>query len=418
MTASASSPTVSTSPKGKRFDQRKQAILDASGALFNRHGLRDATLAMVAAEIGLNLKSLRYYFKRKEDLVATAFLHAIDLHRSLIDTAMVEPTADARLRRFIVEYFALQLRVRRGEQAEFVHFGDLRALTEPQATRVFAEYIDLFRRLRALLHHPGQPWDKATLNARTHFLISQLLWSVVWLGYYLPEDVDRVAQRFATLLTHGLTGNRPLPTPVTVDLLPNADDGERLSQESFLRAATELINANGYRGASVDRISAALNVTKGAFYHHNDTKDGLVVACFERTFGVMRRAQNAAIADNTMGLDRLAGATISLVEHQMRPAGTLLRTAALTAIDIHLRDEMTFQMNQLTARFQDMMIDAIADGSGPVCDVRIAAQMVTAVINSTEELPRWVPGASIDTVVDLYVRPLFQGLLPDATLGG
>ena len=48
-------------------------------------------------------------------------------------------------------------------------------------------------------------------------------------------------------------------------------EDKRLNQEAFLRAATQLINAHGYSGASVERISAELNVTKGAFYHHNKT---------------------------------------------------------------------------------------------------------------------------------------------------
>ena len=407
--ASAPSATV----KGRKFNARQQEILAASGSLFNRHGLRDATLAMVASEIGLNLKSLRYYYKRKEDLVAAAFLHSIDLHRQLVEDALHEATLELRLRRFIDGYFALQLRVRKKEQAEFVHFGDLRALTEPQALGVFAAYIDLFRNFRTLIHPPGKVRNKPALNARAHALISQLLWSVVWLRYYLPEDFPRVAERFATILLHGIAPGRTLPVTTGVDLQERSTDSERLSRESFLRAATELINANGYRGASVDRISAALNVTKGSFYHHNDTKEDLVVACFERTFDVIRRGQNEALRRHDSGFDQLMEATISLVEYQMRPAGTLLRTSALTAIDVHLRDEMNFRMNQLTARFQDMLGDSLTDGSGVSCDVRIAAQMITALINSTEELPRWVADVSAESVVDLYIRPLVRGLLSD-----
>ncbi|MDF2496296.1 TetR/AcrR family transcriptional regulator [Sphingomonas sp.] len=409
--AAAQAPAPRGSGKGHKFDARRQEILAASGALLNRHGLRGATLSMVASEIDLNLKSLRYYYKRKEDLVAAAFLHSIDLHQQLIDASEAEPTPEARLRTFIDGYFALQARVRKGEQPEFVHFGDVRALTEPQASIVFTAYIDMFRRMRGLIHQPGDGWDKQVLNARTHALLSQLLWSVVWLRYYLPEDFPRVANRFGNLLLHGIAPGRPMPEVVGIDLQDDVADGERLSRDSFLRAATELINAHGYRGASVERISAALNVTKGSFYHHNDTKEDLVVACFQRTFDVMRRGQNEALRRHDKGFAQLTEAMVNLVQFQLRPTGTLLRTSALTAIDVHLRDEMNFRMNQLTARFEDMLIDGIADGSGIACDARIAAQMVTGLINSTEELPRWAAGVSANTVVDLYVRPMFSGLL-------
>ncbi len=60
------------------------------------------------------------------------------------------------------------------------------------------------------------------------------------------------------------------------------------AQETFLIAATRLINERGYRGASVEKISERLNVTKGSFYYHHDTKDDLVVACFKRSFDTMR----------------------------------------------------------------------------------------------------------------------------------
>ena len=59
-------------------------------------------------------------------------------------------------------------------------------------------------------------------------------------------------------------------------------------------AATELVNEQGYRGASVDRISARLNLTKGAFYHHHENKLDLIAACFERSFGVLRHVLQAA----------------------------------------------------------------------------------------------------------------------------
>ena len=35
------------------------------------------------------------------------------------------------------------------------------------------------------------------------------------------------------------------------------------------------MNEHGYLGASVQKISERLNVTKGAFYHHIEAKDDL-----------------------------------------------------------------------------------------------------------------------------------------------
>lgn len=396
--------------RGARFAARKQRILEAAGALFNRHGLRDATLALVASEIGLNLKSLRYYFEKKEDLVQAAFLHSIALYRALMDEAVAIDGFEARIRHFIASYFALRARVYRGEQAEFVHFGDLRAIagTAMEAT-VGGAYIDMFRAARRLFR-PDEGGTGPERSAAAHYLISQLLWSVVWLDGYVPEDFPRVADRLSDILLNGLAKAATDPAAGAADVPTPFSSSDRLSQESFLRAATGLINAQGYRGASVERISATLKVTKGAFYHHNETRDQLVVACFERTFDIVRQAQDLAMREETDGLAHVGAAAVSLVTRQMRPEGALLRTSALAAVGPELRDEMKRRLALSTWRFADMLNDGLIDESVRLCDMRIAAETVTATINAAEELQNWVPSATGENVAQLYVRLLLQGL--------
>ncbi len=401
--------------RSDRFDRRKEEILNAAGALFNKHGLRNATLAVIAAEIGLNLKSLRYYFERREDLVAAAFMRSIALHRALAESAIAECGVEARVRCFVRAYFNLRASVQRCERPEFVHFGDLRSLAPPHSDTVWPAYGDMFKAIRRLFIDGDRAWPKARLNASAHMLLSQLLWSVIWASDYLPKDAPRVADRLADLLLGGIaSGNVG-----TADLARFAgppeppDDGrtDRLSTQTFLRATTALINQCGYRGASVDRISAELNVTKGAFYHHNETRDGLVLACFEQTFILLREAQDTALAAETSGLAQVTSAAASLVTRQMRESGTLLRTSALTAIGPELRLRMGHELSRLTLRFNDMLNDGLIDGSVRPCNIHIAAEMVTAMINSAEELSRWVPDATADNAAELYVRPLLEGLM-------
>ena len=394
-----------------RFDRRKEEILNAAGALFNRHGLRDATLAVIAADIGLNLKSLRYYFERREDLVAAAFMHSIEVHQQLARDALVESGIESRIRRFAHSYFQLQASVRCGDRPEFVYFGDMRALTAPHSEVVWPAYGRMFKSIRELFRTREVRWDQARLNASAHMLLSQLLWSVVWGRDYVAQDVARIAERFSDILLRGIAAApvdlarfaASLPIPV------RKDDG--LSQRSFLRTATALINQLGYRGASVERISSELNVTKGAFYYHNDTRDGLVVACFEHSFDLLREEQDAALATQSDGFSRVTAAAVSLVNRQMLDNGTLLRTSALTALEPDSRVRMAAQMSRLTLRFADMLNDGLIDGSVRPCNVRIAAEMISATINSAEELARWVSAATVDNAAELYVRPLLAGLL-------
>ena len=98
----------------------------------------------------------------------------------------------------------------------------------------------------------------------------------------------------------------------------------------------------------------------------------------------------------------------------MSAEGALLRTSALTAIGPELRTEMARRLTLLTWRFADMLNDGMSDGSVRVCDIRIASEMVTAMINSAQELQRWVPSADASNAATLYIRPLLDGFLASA----
>ncbi len=397
--------------KATRFDSRKERILNAASALVNRHGLRDATLAVIAAEIGLNFKSLRYYFKLREDLVSAVFMHSIELHQQLAQQALGEKGIEARIRRFVRSYFELLAAVRLGERPEFAYFGDLRALSAPHSDVVWPAYGRMFKAIRKLFETPEITWDSSRLNAATHMLLSQLLWTPVWTNDYFAEDIPLITRSFGDILLYGIA-SRPVDLSRFADSrLVQAEEGDRLSQSSFLRKATSLINQFGYRGASVDRISAELNVTKGAFYHHNETLDEVVVECFEHSFACVRQAQDAALANQSDGISCIASAAVALVRQQMLDDGTLLRTAALTAVGPDLRQQMAAQMSRLTLRFGNMLNDGLIDSSVRPCNLRIAAEMTTAMINSSEELGRWVKSATVENAADLYVRPLLTGLL-------
>ena len=405
--AGAVLPARATRP---RFDEKRNAVLDAAACIFNRDGVRGATLADVAAAVDLNIKSLRYYFTRKDDLAAAAFLRAIDIYAALIAEASIHAKAEDRVRALVRLYLERTRDVALGTRPPVLHFGDIRALAEPRAGPVFAAFNDMFRSLRRLVHTPAlEQAGRRILNARTHLVMSQLLWSVVWSRRYEPEDLARVGEHVADILLGGLvadgSGWRPRLSPLSI----GHSDAGATAQAAFLRAATILVNDQGYRGASIDRIAAAINMTKGAFYHYHDAKDDLVVACFERTFAMMRLAQ-ARSRGEPNGLQRVVGAACLLVNHQLTDEGPLLRTSALAAVPAPLRNEMTERLDRITSRFADGISDGIIDGSVRPCDAAIAAQMITGLINSTEELPRWVVGTGPADAVSLYATPGILGL--------
>ncbi|MGY2047519.1 TetR/AcrR family transcriptional regulator [Methylobacterium sp. JK268] len=391
----------------RRYAQKRDAILQAAVALFNEAGVKGATLSEVASRVGLMTNSVTYYFRRKEDLAAACFLHTIAVLDGLVARAEAERDPAARLRRLLHLYLTTRAAVATGAEPDIAVLNDVRALPEPQAETVFAAYADFFRRLRGLFDAGGL--DRSERNARTHLLLSVIHSVRLWIDRYEPRDYGRVADRMGDLLIGGLAapgapwapGTLPEPgRPAEADVTP----------EAFLRAATILINEQGYRGASVEKISSLLKVTKGSFYHHNDNKDDLVANCFARSFEQIRAVQDAAEAAGGSGWARLGTVSATLVRRQLGADGPLLRVTAFSALPEALRTETRRTMNRLAERFTFCLVDGMADGSLRAHDPGIAAQLVSSMINAAAELPAWVPGVTCDTAADLYVRPLFYGL--------
>jgi AcrR family transcriptional regulator len=393
-----------------RYNKKKEAIIAAAAGILNRRGVRGMTLADVAASVDLITTSVTYYFKKKEDLAVACFLRGIERFEALIGEALTEPDPPARLLKFLDLYLALHRRIREGEEAPIAVFNDIRALKEPHRPIVGKAYGQFFRKVRSLFRGPGYEWlDRRMSTARTHMILEQIYWSVTWLPRSDLDDYTRVRDRMFDILAHGVAPEGAPWQPNKLPELPPAD-GTDAQRETFLTAATKLINQRGYRGASVEKISEQLNVTKGSFYHHNDAKDELVVECFERTFDVMRRVQSAALAESGDYWQKISSAAATLVEFQLSDRGPLLRSSALSALPEPMRIAMVERANRVSERFAAMISDGVADGSIRAVDPYIAAQMLNATLNAAADLPFTIPDVLAFDAPALYAKPMLMGV--------
>jgi AcrR family transcriptional regulator len=395
-----------------RYDEKQRAILSAATAAFNEKGVRGANLAGIAAAVGLNTASITYYYKKKEDLAAACFLEGIAAY-SKVNQVSVESIGEGdRITAVVDAHFELWSDVKKHARDRPMLFDDIRTLSDRVSQPVFAAYTQMFRELRKFIFSAdtASSLSRSDKNARTHLLLGSLLWLPGWLPFQEIEDYPFDSKGIGDLLIHGLAarGWRPSDARVTI---PIPDPRPR---ELFLRAATRQINDHGYHGASVEKISASLNVSKGSFYHHNQNKDELVLDCFELTFDAIRHAQNAGRTLPCSGLDRLRATCAALAEYQLSDRGPLLRSTALAALPAPSRRQMITRMNRLSDRFASMIVDGIIDGSIRPVDPKLGGQLVNPMINGAAELQRWCPQANPSSISRLYVDPLIRGLYCDA----
>lgn len=390
-----------------RYSAKRDEIVAAATDVLNEDGVGGFTLAGVAKRLGMHPASLAYYFKKKEDLAATCLMSALERLQALIDAALREPTPQEQLTHFIEASFALRRRVRRGEEQPLASLNELRLIDEPHRARVMGGFARLFGGVEKIF--TGFAWMSADgRRARARFVIEQVMWSRLWLETYDEADYARAAARLCDILINGIAAKGQAwraPQLLAPELV---QDGREVNRETFLIAATELINAHGFRGASVDRISAELNVTKGSFYYHNSDKSELVAACFERSFAIIGEILAATKSGN--GWERLCQAVGRLVADNASGRRRLLRAHALSALPLPARGPVMLAFERAAHRFAGVISDGIADGSIRAVDSLIAAELVMATINLAAYVDVWATGMTGHDIFGVYAIPALTGL--------
>lgn len=396
-------------PGPDRFERRRMDIIAAAIPILNGLGFKGMRLTAVAEAIGLRATGVTYYFPRKEELALACLESGLGVFHDLLDQAEQAPDAATRIGRFISLFVERDAAVRRGEAMPLSSFASIRALEGEHRRRAAEGYKRMFRRVRALLDSPELAHvDRTDRTIRTLVLLEQLYWASLWLGDFDLDHFPRLAARITDIVVNGLA-------PPGADLAPGdvelrlADETRDAAKESFLMAATRQINEHGYRGASVDRISASLNLTKGAFYHHNEAKDELVAACFRRSFGIAREAQRRVRDLSGSEFHRLVTAAAGLIRYQLGAEGPLLRTSVLSSMPQEHQFEIMSESYRVSRQFSSLIADAIADGSARPVDPAVAGAMLHAGINVASDV-RILDMSRDADIAARFLRVLFCGL--------
>jgi AcrR family transcriptional regulator len=396
--------------RSRRFDEKRDEIIACATKLINERGVRGMTLADVAEAAGIVPTSIAYYFGKKEALAAACFEDGLRRMEALVEAAGTETTARARITALLKSYFDLKLRIAQGAEPPIPVFSDIRTLSEPWHEAVRGQYRNFFQRTRDLLRTPELAWLRGRgAAARTNIIVEHMFWLGVWLPRHDFEEYPRLCERMLDILLDGiaLPDAAWAPAPLKME----TPRGANAMPDALLIAATRLINQHGYKGASVDKISAALGRTKGAFYHHIDGKDDLVVAGFDRTFDILGAAQNEAMDLPGDAWAKLHSIVAALTEFQISPEGPLMRTSALASLPEIMRLGVIDRSDRVARRFSGLVADGVADGSLRPIDPMIASQMLNAAINAVADRRLASGKVYLERAPRQYAMPMLFGVL-------
>lgn len=399
MTAYATAQSKPTN----RFSQRRSDILDVASNHINQFGVRGMTLTRIAQDLGIDTSSLTYYFRKREDLAVACLERTLEWQHEAASAASRTGYARSAVSSFLGAHFDVHRSDRPGNSPQLTYLGDIRSISPERRTSLLDRYADSFRLIRECFVADNGGRERAHIAASV--VMGCAHWLSVWVNDYADNDFGRIQTRLFELLDRGLGARgRRGATDGTVVLPPREPpSGDALSR--FLRAATELINRDGYHGASVEKIAAELGVSTGSFYHHLDNKDELVLACFERHFTQIEATHTAAREQASAPAERLALIASRLLELQLGEATPLMRASAYQALPPDLRAIVIRRTGQASRHIAGIVADGAATGDLQAVDPAVASQFFASVINAASGLRSWQSQRPVE------VRAVLLGML-------
>ena len=199
------------------------------------------------------------------------------------------------------------------------------------------------------------------------------------------------------------------------------------AREKLLVAGTDLFRRHGFVATSVDQICTEAGVTKGAFFHHFDTKEALAEAClaaWDERFKAMFAAAPFQSIDDP--LERLLTAIDFFVAvfsnpqmHKSCLAGTTVQEVAETHPVLRDAAQACFASGE--EKFQSLLDDACRDRRVPL-DTASLAQLWIATLQGSLLLCKASRDESVVPTnlqhMKHYIESLFTGNRRAATRAG
>ncbi|BAI98647.1 TetR family transcriptional regulator [Sphingobium sp. TA15] len=401
-----------SAPPLSRFERQRGKILDAATMLLNQRGIAGMTLQEVAEQLGLKTTAVTYYFRYKEQLVRAVFEDSLQRLKEMVEQAGKADTPRARVDQYLRIHFDHYAAAMQGKTRPLAILSEMRALEGAARAALMQQYQAVFRGVRAFFGPADTAARKLRLTARTQMLNEVVFWSAIWLKQYDVGDFDTVRRQLFDILDGGIATRPSRALPAALGTGEAVAAGDSYSQ--FLRTATRLMNEVGYRGTSIDRIAAELNLTKGSFYHHLPTKDELILQCFRNSYQRLRDLREQARKAGLDAWETLISVIAQAMKYQFGEDYPLLRTTAFQALPDSVRQIPYEHAQRTTLLFSGLLVDSVREGAAKNVNPLLASHIIMSTINSASDIRSWAAKQDRDDAVADCLSAITRGIFHPA----
>jgi AcrR family transcriptional regulator len=185
---------------------KKHEILEAASRVFRARGLHAAGMRDIAAELGMAVGNLYYYFRDKEDLLA--FVQESALSRLLEMAARVRTLdlpADGKLRLLLEEHVVGLNDPEEGTPGSLAHL-EVEALGEERRAGVLARRDEYEQIVRSLIEQGMDQgmFRRADPKVASLALLGSVNWTVKWFRPEGGKSAREIGRQIAEMMVRSL----------------------------------------------------------------------------------------------------------------------------------------------------------------------------------------------------------------------
>jgi AcrR family transcriptional regulator len=196
--------------------------------------------------------------------------------------------------------------------------------------------------------------------------------------------------------------------------LPTREEQYLRKRRALIQEAGRAFAKAGFHNTSMDDVAKALNVTKAALYYYIKTKQEILFECHSLALDLGEQARQFAWEQSDQPLERLRLWIRKYIQLLTGDIGCYAVLAEpISSLDNDHKRLIRDRLRAFDKQFQQLIIDAIADGTLPSCDPRLAVAFFMGAINN---ISRWfMPNIDLndESITAAFEGFIFHGLLSE-----